>query len=603
MAAETSERVSGGLYELRAAKLTTMAVDVSGGSLERGANVQLYASNDTNAQKFLLAQESDGVWTIQNLKSSMLLDASGAKADDGTNVIQWPDNSGANQRWRLSETGESVSIDGYECLVVTLGSYVTEDGTSYMLDVDHAMTTNKSNVQIWHANGTVAQQFALLPTTPRVDTYPVPADVGWATRTTQDPFHTLASNNRTEMLLGWTFPTTWTPTDVRMYERRVRSRRMDAVTSTWSEWGAWSQWQDVDAVVREEFCYDANPIDPHFDMSQHKAVEFQAQVRCKIGSGNPGHATTGEGSHGPSVTGTLRNIVDPTMTPTGNGSSEKGFVLNVASNYVPARFTITSMDVNGIELLSERITADITSGSRNITIPWESLSSIPDAGATATITYQRGTDLFDTIAGTRTATMVLDYGDAPVVPPTLTIGKGRVLNVTHPSGVTGTWVSDGTGVKKDADGRNILYPFGQPSKVLVTLGNGTTYVATIPQQQGGPVHAFNWKGGSFLLECDTDPLVTDRTIEADYEAFSLNKRQWQSVHFTDVLTSEFSVVGLLYKGVTESTVDDLMAMLRQRHVTYRAPSGEVALVAVVGANYQTHREFTKVEVNLIQETR
>ncbi len=40
--------------------------------------------------------------TLVNRFSGMLADVSGASSADGTAVIQWPANSGANQQWLLA---------------------------------------------------------------------------------------------------------------------------------------------------------------------------------------------------------------------------------------------------------------------------------------------------------------------------------------------------------------------------------------------------------------------------------------------------------------------------------------------------------------------
>lgn len=50
--------ITAGLYEIRSMLLTSMTIDVAGGKAVNGANVQIYASNDTNAQKFLITEET-----------------------------------------------------------------------------------------------------------------------------------------------------------------------------------------------------------------------------------------------------------------------------------------------------------------------------------------------------------------------------------------------------------------------------------------------------------------------------------------------------------------------------------------------------------------
>ena len=56
--------IADGLYEIRSALLESMALDIAGGSTAKGANVQIYANNDTNAQKYRITEETAGHWSI-----------------------------------------------------------------------------------------------------------------------------------------------------------------------------------------------------------------------------------------------------------------------------------------------------------------------------------------------------------------------------------------------------------------------------------------------------------------------------------------------------------------------------------------------------------
>lgn len=571
-----------------------MVVTGSGYTPVAGSNVFMYSNNDSNNRKWRLLQDSQGRWRFQNLANGLYMTLGASTPANGVNVRQWTSSTNAIQYWSITEFG-TVRYDGLSgCPVVEIGSYATSDAHTWMLDIESAMVSDNSNVRIARYSSTSkTQEFFLVPVTPLDNGYPTPASVGWRRGgATGVPYATQGGNAATNMCVGWLCPSTWIPNESLGYERRVRVRRMDGTTSTWGAWGEWEAWSAVDPAMYEQYCYDTSAIDASFTYPTHKAVEVQAEVRAVAND-----------KHGPVAASTMRAIYDPTATMTSGGATKGGLVVNVATDYTPATYTITSLVVDGKEMLSKATSIQCTNANSTLTIPWANMLDIPAEGDSATVTYTRGTDLFATFGGTRTATMTFSYGEAPETAPTFSGGKGMVLDVTHPLGVDGVYMSSGNGVFGDADGKSIVYPFGSQYRVLVSIANGKLYFAEKSTELGVPVHAFNWDGGSFLLECDTDPLVTDRVVTADYEAVSLNKRQWQSVLFTDTLSSEFTVTGLLYKGVTESTVDDLMKMMGRHHVTYRAPSGEVVDVAVVDASYQTHREFTKVEVNLIQETR
>ena len=588
--------ITNGLYELRSMLLTSMCADVANGSAVRGANVQLYAANDTNAQKFTLYEETSAHWSLQNAQSALFVDVDNGSARSGANVQQYTDNDTRAQRWKLTETGETATIDGYTCSVVTIGSYVTTDGATYVMDVRGAMSTNKANIQIYSANGTLAQQFALMPTTLLDKGIPAPTGLGWAASVGGSMATTHVGHSTTAMYVGWQCPSTWVPDATRGFERRVRTRTMDAETSTWGAWGAWSQWADVSPTMSGRSCFDTNAIDPHFSPSSAKALDVQVQVRGKTST-----------KHGPSASATLRNVVSPTATLTSAGASADGFLVDVTSDYAPAWYEIKSIDVGGAELLGRGVTVEIlTAGaSARIVVPWASLDALPDEGATATARYTRSTDLMADMDGgaTRTATLTLSYGTAPSTAPTVTASDGLTLLVEHSAGIVGAWTSDGRGVYPTEDGAHVVYPFGQPFDLLVALGNGKLWHAAMPAQSGiMPCHAWNWSDGYLLLEHVTGRMVTSRSLKAVAETMELDARPWQTVTFADTLGGTLKASGVLWAG-SECTAEDVVALMRAHNATYRAPSGEVMHVAVTDASYETDSSLTEVDVSMVQVTR
>lgn len=589
--------ITNGLYELRSMLLTKMCADVFNGSAVRGANVQLYSSNDTNAQKFAVLEKTSDHWSLQNANSGMYVDVSGGTAANGQNVQQYTDNDTRAQRWKLAETGETVTIDGYTCGIVTIGSYVTTDGATYMMDVRGAMSTNKTNIQIYTSNGTLAQQFALFPTTLLDKGIPAPSGLGWAATVGGSTSTTHVGHATTAMYLGWQCPTTWVPDSTRGFERRVRTRAMDAETSTWGAWGEWTQWADVTPSMSGKRCFDTTAIDPHFTPSSVKAMDVQVQVRGKTST-----------KHGPSASVTLRNVVSPTATLTSAGASADGFLVDVTSDYAPATYAIQSIDMGGTELLAKEVKAEIlsTSAAVRITIPWDRLLglNIPAEGTTATASYTRSTDLMADMDGgaTRTATLTLSYGTAPSTAPTITASDGLTLLVQHSSGILGAWTSDGRGVYPTEDGARVVYPFGQPFDLLVALGNGRLYHATMTARDAAPCHAWNWDGGYLLLEHVTGRMVTSRSLKAIAETMELDARPWQTVTFADTLDGQLKASGVLWAG-SECTAEDVVALMRAHNATYRAPSGEVMHVAVTDASYETDSNLTEVDVTMTQVTR
>ena len=142
----------GDYYYLVSALDESMVVDVSGGSKNDEANIQLYEKNGTDAQLFRIARSSDGYYEIINKGSNKAIDVSGGGSDDCTNVWQYHQNGTSAQQWMLyNAVGYS---DGYISIMNRCGKY---------LDVSGGNKDNGANIQIYTYNGTAAQVFKMVP--------------------------------------------------------------------------------------------------------------------------------------------------------------------------------------------------------------------------------------------------------------------------------------------------------------------------------------------------------------------------------------------------------------------------------------------------------
>ena len=74
-------------------------LDVAGASASDGANVDVYASNGTKAQRWALSSDGDGWFAILSRNSGKALDIDGASTLDGANVWQYSGNNTNAQRW------------------------------------------------------------------------------------------------------------------------------------------------------------------------------------------------------------------------------------------------------------------------------------------------------------------------------------------------------------------------------------------------------------------------------------------------------------------------------------------------------------------------
>lgn len=139
-----------GTYTIASAMDNNKVVDIYVGSLDSGANVQLYQSNGSNAQKFRISKNGDGTYSIVNEGSDKALDVYANGTADNTNVQQYESNGSAAQKWKI------VFNDGYFNIIsASSGKY---------LDVSDGKTDNGTNIKIYSANGSTAQKFSFVPT-------------------------------------------------------------------------------------------------------------------------------------------------------------------------------------------------------------------------------------------------------------------------------------------------------------------------------------------------------------------------------------------------------------------------------------------------------
>ena len=148
--------VVAGEYYIKSALANDLVLDVWAASRNDGANVQLWNSNLSGAQKWRVSYDSEGLATITNVASRKVLDAQWGSSRPGTNVTQWSNNGSRAQKWKIV-TGDKGRI-----------TIVSALDSSIVLDISGARRSAGANVQLWTANGSDAQSFAFIPTKPSV---------------------------------------------------------------------------------------------------------------------------------------------------------------------------------------------------------------------------------------------------------------------------------------------------------------------------------------------------------------------------------------------------------------------------------------------------
>lgn len=145
---EGGRTVADGVYSLASKADPSKVLDVAGGSVSNGGNVQPWAANGTAAQRFRLTCGDDGFYTIQNLKSGKVLDVADANLVPGTNVQQWDANGTDAQKWAVRANAD--------------GSYtIVSKANGLALDLSGSTVADGSNAQCWQLDGSGSQSFVL----------------------------------------------------------------------------------------------------------------------------------------------------------------------------------------------------------------------------------------------------------------------------------------------------------------------------------------------------------------------------------------------------------------------------------------------------------
>ncbi len=139
--------ISEGIYQI-SPNHTSKVLDIDGGSRSGGANLQLWSSYGTTAQRFSVhATGVQNEFTIEALCSGLYLTQTDA------NVDQRPAIGTANQLWQAVPSSSG-------------GLSLINKGSGLALDVAGASTADGANVRVYEPNGTPAQSFVFSKTSP-----------------------------------------------------------------------------------------------------------------------------------------------------------------------------------------------------------------------------------------------------------------------------------------------------------------------------------------------------------------------------------------------------------------------------------------------------
>lgn len=140
------EFTQGKYYTITSALNGNMVLDIANGSTANGANLQLWKSNKSGAQKFRMVLGSDGYYTIVNYNSNRAIDVYNGNTANCTNVWQYKQNGTKAQKWAAVKNSD--------------GTYTFYNANSgKVLDVANGTPNQGNNVWQYTANGTKAQKW------------------------------------------------------------------------------------------------------------------------------------------------------------------------------------------------------------------------------------------------------------------------------------------------------------------------------------------------------------------------------------------------------------------------------------------------------------
>jgi len=144
MAIQNKSMMDDGVYYIKNRDVK-FALDVSGGSAYSGANVQLYSLNKTDAQKWLVSHDSKGYVSFKNVNSGMYLTATGSS--NNANVNQQSSSNGYNQKWIIAfDSSQNIKL-------------VSGLNSKLVIDVSGGKIQNGSNIQLYTSNNSAAQKW------------------------------------------------------------------------------------------------------------------------------------------------------------------------------------------------------------------------------------------------------------------------------------------------------------------------------------------------------------------------------------------------------------------------------------------------------------
>lgn len=133
---------------IRSAKNSGLVFDVPGASTANGTQIQLYASNGSNAQKYRFTAVGNATYRITNVNSGKALDVYGGSTANGAALQQYDSNGTSAQQWTVRNYG-----NGKVALISV--------NANKAVDIPGGNAAQQTKLQMYTPNGTAAQQWTI----------------------------------------------------------------------------------------------------------------------------------------------------------------------------------------------------------------------------------------------------------------------------------------------------------------------------------------------------------------------------------------------------------------------------------------------------------
>lgn len=144
-------KIKDGYYRIHTALGDNLVLDVTDGSVDRRAFIQLYKNNGTDAQIFYVKSIGKNLYQIQNKKSGLWFDIQKGSTLPGANLWQYS----------FQKTEADSEAQKFYIMDVNDGDFVTIQSykSGLVLDVKSGNAKKRTKIQQWSLNGTRAQKW------------------------------------------------------------------------------------------------------------------------------------------------------------------------------------------------------------------------------------------------------------------------------------------------------------------------------------------------------------------------------------------------------------------------------------------------------------